>query len=173
MSTQRHFRWQGLLAIELKLSAHVMYRHSPESSSFGLAPMQADDTFLRPVEKFLSYVCTAATRAVGRVAASAAAFSADKGAGDVKAAKSWQEQAEQNDIQEVRETMATLASFLHLLQRSASNSGYDPAMQYAQCCPPSGARAASESLSSLTSENSKGPSEQYRLNENKKMLPLP
>ena len=115
--------WQGILAVETKLSAHAMDHLSPEFSTLGLAPIQADDTFLRPMEKFLSYVCTAATRAVGRVAASAAAFSADKGAVDVKAAKSWQEQAEQNDIQEVREAMATLASFLHLLQRSASTSG--------------------------------------------------
>ena len=140
---------------------------SPEFSTFGLAPIQADDTFLRPMEKFLSYVCTAATRAVGRVAASAAAFSADKGAVDVKAAKSWQEQAEQNDIQEVREAMATLASFLHLLQRSASTSGYDPVMQSAQCWPQSRPRAASEGLSNWTLRRTKKQAEQHRLKETK------
>ncbi|KAK9832178.1 hypothetical protein WJX74_001843 [Apatococcus lobatus] len=85
---------------------------------------QADDTFLRPVENFLSYVCTAATRAVGRVAASEAAFTAERGDVDVNAPKSRQAQAEQNDIQEVRETMATLAGFLQLLHRAASNSRY-------------------------------------------------
>ncbi|KAK9861408.1 hypothetical protein WJX84_005343, partial [Apatococcus fuscideae] len=81
-----------------------------------------DDLFLRPVEKFVSYVCTAATRAVGRVAAAGVAFSSEGERVDAKASRNREARIEQNDIREVRETMASLAAFLQLLHRAASPS---------------------------------------------------